>query len=107
MARQNADVRHCVNGSTIVRSLSIVLGVASVVAGLFLSELLATLGVNTPRLNELRVVCVVGVPILLLMSFMYLNRQPARDSLSVGLQCAAQTAVFALPYFWIGNHARW
>lgn len=89
----------------LVRNLSIALAFTSIVAGLFLFKLLALLGVSSPSAAEVRWVLILGMPILLAVSFLRLNLTPAHSVASVVLYSLAQLAIFLTPFGWLARHA--
>ena len=92
--------------TNIVRNLTIVLTFTSVVAGLFLFKLLALLGVSSPASTEVRWVLILGMPVLLAVSFIRLNLTPAQSAASVVLYSLAQFAIFLVPFGWLARHAQ-
>jgi hypothetical protein len=93
--------------SAIVRNLTVVLAVASMLSGIFIVELLALSKVQVPRVVMLQWALILGMPLLLLVSFLSFNRQPAKNAASVVLQSLGQLALFLIPYFWVSTHGRW
>ena len=66
--------------SAIVRNLTVVLAVASMLSGIFIVELLALSKVQVPRVVMLQWALILGMPLLLLVSFLSFNRQPAQNA---------------------------
>jgi hypothetical protein len=91
--------------SAFVRNLTIVLAVLSAVTGLFIGSLLSLLAVHISNTSELRWSLIVGMPILLILSFMWVNRQPAKNALAAALQSIGLIAIFLSPYWWAIHHA--
>lgn len=91
--------------SAFVRNLTIVLAALSAVTGLFIGSLLSLLALHISNATELRLVLIVGMPILLFVSFTWVNRQPAQDALAAALQSIGLVAIFLSPYWWVIRHA--
>ncbi|MBU2642075.1 MAG: hypothetical protein KJ889_09745 [Gammaproteobacteria bacterium] len=91
--------------ANLVRNLTIALAFTSIVAGLFLFKLLALLGVSASSSTEVRWVLILGMPVLLAVSFFRLNLTPAQSGASVALYSLAQFAIFLAPFGWLARHA--
>lgn len=81
------------------------LAALSAVSGIFLGSLLTAFDVNIASTSQLRWLLTLGMPILFLVSFAWLDRQPAKDIFAVALQSIALVAVFLAPYWWVIRHA--
>jgi hypothetical protein len=92
--------------STFVRNLSIVLATFSAIAGFFIGTLLSLLEVQLSSTSELRWSFIVGMPILLFVSFAWLNQQPAKTISIAALQSIAQLVIFLAPFLWAIRHAQ-
>jgi hypothetical protein len=92
--------------ANLVRNLTLTLVFTSIVAGLFLFKLLALFGVSATSSTEVRWVLILGMPILLTMSFIRLNLTPAQSAASVVLYSLAQFAIFLAPFGWLARHAQ-
>lgn len=89
-----------------VRNFTIVLAALSVIAGVFAGALLSYFEVQISSTTELRWSLIIGMPILLFVSFVWLNRQPAETAFATALQSLGQLAVFLGPYWWVARHAQ-
>lgn len=92
--------------STFLRNFTFVLAALSVAAGMFAGSLLSFLEIQIANTTELRLSLTIGIPILLFVSFTWLNRQPAETSLATALQSIGQIAIFLAPYWWVVRHAQ-
>jgi hypothetical protein len=92
--------------ANLVRNLTIALAFTSIVAGLFLFKLLALFGVPATGSTEVRWVLILGMPILLAVSFIRLKLTPAQSAASVVLYSLAQFAIFLVPFGWLARHAQ-
>ena len=92
--------------STFVRNLTITLVALTVVAGLFVETLLAVIGVRLPESTELRWSMIVGMPVVLVLAYIWLNRQPAKNPLDAAVQSVGLLALFFSPYLWVVRHAQ-
>lgn len=88
-----------------VRNFTIVLAALSAAVGVFGGVLLPLLHVQISGTTELRWALVVGMPVLLFVSFAWLNQQPAKTALAALLQSVGQLALFLAPYWWVVRHA--
>ncbi|NJD08322.1 MAG: hypothetical protein FIA97_17770 [Methylococcaceae bacterium] len=88
-----------------VRRLTLALAVLSALSGIFLGSLLSSLEIQIPDGTELRWSLVAGMPTLLLLSFAWLDRQPATTASALALQSLAQLALFSAPYCWVIRHS--
>lgn len=91
---------------TFVGKLTLVLIAVSVLTGIFIAQLLAVSEIHIPNIEQLRWAQIIGMPILLFVSYHYLALQPANNRTSVILQTIGQLAVFMIPYLWVLNHAQ-
>lgn len=89
-----------------VRNLTIGLAVMSALAGAFIESLLHLFVLQVPSTLELRWSLIVGMPIVLFVSFTWLNLQPARTISTALLQSFGQVALFLAPVWWVANHAQ-
>lgn len=92
--------------SAFVRNLALVLAALSVAAGLFTESLLSAVDVKVPSASEIRWSLTLGMPVALLVSFAWLNQQPAKNVLAAALQSIALVAIFLAPYWWVARHAQ-
>ena len=92
--------------SNFVRNLTIALAVLNAVTGVFIATLLTVLEIQISDVQEIRWVLVAGMPMLLLVSFIWINRPPAKAASTVALQSIGQVAIFLAPYWWIMRHAQ-
>jgi hypothetical protein len=90
--------------ANLLRNLAIVLALTSIVTGLLLHTLLALLGVSSPSVQEVRWVLILGMPIVLVLSFIQLNLTPARTGTHIALYSLAQLALFLVPFGWLFRH---
>lgn len=91
--------------ANLVRNLTIALAFTSIVAGLFWFKLLIFLGVSDPGSTGVRWVLILGMPVLLAVSFTRFNLTPAQSAASVVLYSLAQFAIFLAPFGWLARHA--
>jgi hypothetical protein len=91
--------------SAFVRNLAMALAALSAVSGVFVGSLLTAFNANIASTSELRWSLILGMPIVLLASFAWLDQQPAKGIAAVALQSIALVAVFFAPYWWIIRHA--
>ena len=92
--------------SVFVRNFTIVLAALSVVAGVFAEAILSYFEIQISSVTEVRWTLIVGMPILLFVSFVWINRQPAATASATALQSLGQLAVFLAPYWWVVHHAQ-
>jgi hypothetical protein len=92
--------------SAFVRNFTIVLAALSAVVGVFAEVLLPLFHVQISGATELRWTLVVGMPVLLFVSFAWLNQPPAKTALAALLQSVGQLALFLAPYWWVVRHAQ-
>ncbi len=92
--------------STFVRNFTVALVALTVVTGIFVEPLLSLLGARFQNSTELRWVLLLGMPIILFLSYVRLNMQPATTPLAVALQSIGLLALFFAPYGWVAGHAR-
>jgi len=92
--------------SAFVRNLSIVLAALSVAFGIFAESFLFLLDLRIPSPTELRWSLIIGMPIVLWLSYVWLNRQPAQTALAAALQSIGLLALFFSPYWWAVRHAQ-
>jgi hypothetical protein len=88
----------------IIRNLTYILAFTSIVAGLFLRALLAQLDLYSPCIEQVRWVLMLGMPVLLVLSFIRLNLTPARTEAGVTLYFIAQLALFLAPFVWLSGN---
>jgi len=92
--------------STIVRSLTIALVALTVTTGIFIESFLAIVGAQIPNTTEFRWVLILGMPIILCLSYARLNRQPAKTPLIAAVQSIGLLALFIAPYGLVILHAQ-
>ena len=92
--------------SAFVRNLTIALVALTVAAGILLESVLAIVGARLPQTTELRWTLVLGMPVVLVLAYVWLNRQPAKTLLDVVIQSVGLLALFVSPYWWVVRHAR-
>ena len=92
--------------SAFVRNLTIVLVALSVAFGIFAESFLSLLEVRSSSATELRWSLIIGMPIVLFVSYVWLNRQPAQTMLAVAVQSIGLLALFLAPYWWVVRHAQ-
>jgi hypothetical protein len=85
----------------VVPAVTVVLALLSVATGVFLTPLLRVLVSHVTNVSELRWILIAGMPLLLSLYFIWINRQPATNLPSIVLQCSGQFALFIVPYIWI------
>lgn len=90
--------------SYFIRNLTVVLSIVNVTSGIFIVNLLNTLNIRITNTQELKLVLIFGMPILLFISFTWLDMQPAKNMSSLAAQSIGQLAVFLAPYWWVANH---
>lgn len=91
--------------SAFVRNLTIVLVALTVIAGIFVESLLAIVGAQLPH-TELRWSLVLGMPVVLVLAYVWLNRQPAKTPFDAAIQSVGLLALFVSPYWWVVRHAQ-
>ena len=94
------------NMTVFVRNLSLGLVALSVVCGVFAESMLSLLEVRISQPTELRWLLIVGMPIVLWLSYVWLNRQPARTALVAAIQSIGLLALFVSPVWWVLRHAQ-
>lgn len=92
--------------SHFVRNLTVALAMLNAVTGIFIVTLLTVLEIQIPGVQEFRWALIVGMPILLFVSFLWLNQQSAKAKSMIALQSIGQVAIFLAPYWWIMRHAQ-
>lgn len=92
--------------STFVRNLTIALIASAVATGIFVESFLSFVGVQIPSTTELRWSLLLGMPIILFLSYIRFNRQPAETPLTVVVQSIGLLALFIAPYGWAMRHAQ-
>lgn len=92
--------------SASVRNFTFILAALSMAAGVFAGSLLSFFEVQISGPTELRWTLIIGMPILLFVSFTWLNLQPAETALATALQSIGQLAIFLAPYWWVMRHAQ-
>lgn len=92
--------------SSIVRNLTITLVALSVVAGIFVESILVIVGAQPSQTTELRWSLVLGMPVVLVLAYVWLNRQPAKTPLDAAVQSVGLLALFCSPYWWVVRHAQ-
>ena len=86
--------------SAFVRNLTITLVALTVAAGILLESVLAIVGVRLPQTTELRWTLALGMPVVLVLAYVWLNRQPAKTLLDAAIQSVGLLALFVSPYWW-------
>jgi hypothetical protein len=92
--------------STFVRNFTIALVALTVVTGIFVEPVLSFAGARIPNTTELRWSLMLGMPIILVLSYAWLNRQPATTRLAAALHSLGLLALFIAPYGWVVGHAQ-
>ena len=88
-----------------VRNLTIVLVLLSVIAGVFVEPLVDAAGGRLAGYSEIRWALILGMPVVLWVSWIRLNLQPSKSVLATVLQFLAQVALFSGPFLWIVSQA--
>lgn len=88
-----------------VRRLTIALAIISMVAGVFLFKLLASFEVSVADLKEIRWVLILGMPMLLALSYLRLRPNSNSGKFSILLHSVAQLAIFLAPFGWLAQRA--
>ena len=78
--------------------------VLNVLSGIFIVQLLEALNVQIPNVQELRWTLIIGMPILLFVSYVWLVISASESIFNRCLQSAGMMAVFLVPYYWIFLH---
>lgn len=89
-----------------VRRLTIALAIISMVAGVFLFKLLASFEVSVTDLKQIRWVLILGMPILLILSYLRLRPNSNSGKFSIFLHSVAQLAIFFAPFGWLAQRAK-
>jgi len=92
--------------STFVRNLTVTLIVLTVVSGIFIESLLVIIGTQPPNITELRWTLLFGMPIVLALAYIRLNRLSAKTLLNAAIQSVGLLALFFSPYWWVALHAK-
>lgn len=92
--------------SAFVRNLTIVLAALSFAFGIFAESLLSFLELRVSSPMELRWSLIIGMPVVLWLSYVWLNQQPAKTALAAALQSIGLLALFFSPYWWAVRHAQ-
>lgn len=92
--------------SNFVRNLTISLVALTVVAGIFIESFLAIIEAQLSDTTELRWSLILGMPVVLVLAYVWLNRQPAKTSLDAAIQSVGLLALFFSPYWWVVHHAQ-
>jgi hypothetical protein len=90
---------------TFVRNLTIALVALTMVTGIFVESFLSIVGAQIQNTTELRWSLILGTPIVLFLSYVWLNRQPATTPLTAAVQSVGLLALFIAPYGWVALHA--
>ncbi len=91
---------------TFVRNFTFALVALTIVAGIFVESFLSILGAQIPNITELRWSLVLGMSIVLCLSYAWLNRQPATTLLTAAVQSIGLLALFIAPDGWVVRHAQ-
>lgn len=94
------------NMTAFVRNLSLGLSALCVAAGIFAESLLALLEIRITSPTEFRWWLIVGMPLVLWLSYVLLNRQPAKTALVAAVQSVGLLALFSAPIWWVLRHAQ-
>lgn len=89
-----------------VRNLSLGLSALCVVAGIFAEPLLSLLEIQITSSTEFRWWLIVGMPVVLWLSYVWLNRQPAQSALVAAVQSIGLLALVSSPIWWVLRHAQ-
>jgi len=87
-----------------VRNLSIGYAILNLATGLLIEQLLTAFGIQIPQMITLKLTLIIGMPILLFVTYYWICIPPAKNIFGIVLQSAAITATFLIPYIWITNH---
>ena len=88
-----------------VRNLTAALAVLSVASGVFVESVLSFFELRISSIPELHWSLIIGMPIVLSLSYVWLNLQPARTALVAVVQAIGLLALFLAPYWWVVRHA--
>lgn len=91
--------------STFVRSLTITLIALTVITGIFVEYFLGVIGAELPKTEKLRWLLILGMPIVLLLSFLRFNQQPAKTPFAFAMQSFELLALFFAPYLLVVGHS--
>jgi len=89
-----------------VRNLSLGLTALCVAAGIFAESLLSLLEIRITSPTELRWWLIVGMPLVLWLSYVRLSRQPAQTALVAAVQSIGLLTLFLSPIWWVPRHAQ-
>jgi hypothetical protein len=84
-----------------LKALTLVLAFLSAVSGVLLSIFLSSIERQLHNVVEVRWVLILGMPILLTLTFVRLNLTPAKNLFGVVMQSVALLAIFIAPYWWV------
>jgi hypothetical protein len=91
--------------NSFIGKLTLALGVFSVLSGVFLDSLLSSLNIRLPDSSGFSWTLIAAMPVVLLLSSIWLDRQLARTALVIALQSFAQLLLFLAPWLWVIRHA--
>ncbi len=94
------------NMTAFVRKLSLGLSALCVAAGIFAESLLGSIEIRITSPTEFRWWLIVGMPLVLWLSYVWLSRQPAKTALVTAVQSVALLALFLAPIWWVLRHAQ-
>jgi hypothetical protein len=80
--------------------------IVSIIAGIGIEQIQETLGLELPRMPELRWSLIVGMPVLLWLFYVYITYRAKKTKARFALQLIGQTAIFLVPPIWILTPAR-
>ncbi len=92
--------------NNVVRNLTISLVALTVVAGIFIESFLAIIEAQLSHTTELRWSLVLGMPVVRVLAYVRLNRQPAKTSLDAAIQSVGVACPVFSPYWWVVRRAQ-
>lgn len=92
--------------SGFVTRLVVLFAVLNVVTGVFIADFLSLFGVQVTNVLELQWSLILGMPVLLFVSFHWISLHPAENKADFALQAIGFLVLFLAPYGWILRHAK-
>ncbi len=90
----------------IASRLTFVFAALNVATGILITQFLTLFNVRQENVDELRWVLILGMPVLMFVSYFRIARVPVEDKTILALQIIGLVALFLAPYVWILRHSQ-